>query len=152
MIKIRLVCVGKLKEKFWVDAQNEYIKRLQKFCKFEIIELQEKNNTSSVTETLNKEGFSIIENLSGISFLFDREGDLVTSEQIAQLIKSNMQKSSVLTFVIGSSCGVSAQVKEAIKNKISLGKVTLPHNLARVVIIEQIYRAFNILQGTSYHK
>ncbi len=152
MIKIRLVCVGKLKEKFWVDAQNEYIKRLQKFCKFEIIELQEKNNTSSVTETLNKEGFSIIENLSGISFLFDREGHLVTSEQIAQLIKSNVQKSSVLTFVIGSSCGVSDQVKEAIKNKISLGKVTLPHNLARVVIIEQIYRAFNILQGTSYHK
>ncbi len=152
MIKIRLVCVGKLKEKFWVDAQNEYIKRLQKFCKFEIIELQEKNNTSSVTETLNKEGFSIIENLSGISFLFDREGCLVTSEQIAQLIKSNVQKSSVLTFVIGSSCGVSDQVKEAIKNKISLGKVTLPHNLARVVIIEQIYRAFNILQGTSYHK
>lgn len=152
MIKIRLVCVGKLKEKFWVDAQNEYIKRLRKFCKFEIIELQEKNNTSSVTETLNKEGFSIIENLSGISFLFDREGYLVTSEQIAQLIKSNVQKSSVLTFVIGSSCGVSDQVKEAIKNKISLGKVTLPHNLARVVIIEQIYRAFNILQGTSYHK
>ena len=71
MIKIKLICVGKLKEKFWVEAQNEYIKRLQKFCKFEIVELPEKNHTSTISETLQREGELILEKVEGKSVLFD---------------------------------------------------------------------------------
>lgn len=152
MITIKLICVGKLKEKFWVDAQNEYIKRLQKFCKFELIELNEKNQTSSVKETLDRESEDIISKIEGKSFLFDVKGQAISSENLAQLIEKTAFSSSVISFVIGSSFGVGEQVKNKVDKKISFGPITLPHNLARIVAIEQIYRAFNIMNNTSYHK
>lgn len=152
MITVKLICVGKLKEKFWVDAQNEYIKRLQKFCKFELIELNEKNQTSSVKETLDREGEDIISKMEGKTFLFDVKGQAISSENLAELIEKTAFSSSVISFVIGSSFGVGEQVKNKADKKISFGPVTLPHNLARIVAIEQIYRAFNIINNTSYHK
>lgn len=152
MITIKLICVGKLKEKFWVDAQNEYIKRLQKFCKFELIELNEKNQTSSVKETLDREGEDIISKMEGKTFLFDVKGQAISSENLAELIEKTAFSSSVISFVIGSSFGVGEQVKNKAYKKISFGPITLPHNLARIVAIEQIYRAFNIISNTSYHK
>ena len=152
MITVKLICVGKLKEKFWVDAQNEYIKRLQKFCKFELIELNEKNQTSSVKETLDREGEDIISKMEGKTFLFDVKGQAISSENLAELIEKTAFSSSVISFVIGSSFGVGEQVKNKVDKKISFGPVTLPHNLARIVAIEQIYRSFNIINNTSYHK
>ena len=152
MITVKLICVGKLKEKFWVDAQNEYIKRLQKFCKFELIELNEKNRTSSVKETLDREGEDIISKMEGKTILFDVKGQAISSENLAELIEKTAFSSSVISFVIGSSFGVGEQVKNKVDKKISFGPVTLPHNLARIVAIEQIYRSFNIINNTSYHK
>ena len=152
MIKIRLICVGKLKEKFWVEAQNEYIKRLQKFCKFEIVELPEKNHTSTISETLQREGELILEKVEGKSVLFDINAKLFSSQNLADLIEKSSQSSSIISFVIGGSYGVSEKVKHQMNEKVSFGKITLPHNLARIVAIEQIYRAFNILSGTNYHK
>lgn len=152
MITINLVCVGNLKEKFWAEAQNEYIKRLAKFCKFNLIEVAEQNHTSSVNETITREGKLILEKCKGDMFLFDLGGKNLSSEGFAKLIEKQSQLSSMLTFVIGGSYGVSEEVKARAKALISFGAQTLPHNLARIVAIEQIYRAFNILNGTSYHK
>lgn len=152
VITINLVCVGNLKEKFWAEAQNEYIKRLAKFCKFNIIEVAEQNRTSSVAETIAREGKLILEKCKGCTFLFDLGGKNLSSENFALLIEKESQLSSTITFVIGGSYGVSEQAKARAKALISFGAQTLPHNLARIVAIEQIYRAFNIIAGTSYHK
>ena len=152
MFNIKILCVGKLKEKFWVEAQNEYIKRLQKFCKFEIVELPEKNQTSTISETLQREGELILEKIEGKSVLFDINAKLFSSQNLADLIEKSSQATSIISFVIGSSYGVSEKVKKHTDEKVSFGKITLPHNLARIVAIEQIYRAFNIISGTNYHK
>ncbi len=152
MITINLVCVGNLKEKFWADAQNEYIKRLQKFCKFNVIEVIEQNFASSPKDTLAREGKLLLEKCKGDVFLFDIGGKNLSSEGLAELIEKESFVSSTLTFIIGGSYGVSEQVRAIAKARLSFGKQTLPHNLARIVAIEQIYRAFNIISGTSYHK
>lgn len=152
MIKINLVCVGKLKEKFWVDAQNEYIKRLSKFCKFEIIEVAEKNFLPNSEQVLEEEGKDILSKLKGVSIAFDVEGKKISSQEFAKLIESVAMKSSTLTFVIGSSCGLSNAVKTSVDRRLSFGDITLPHNLFRIVALEQIYRAFMINSGSTYHK
>lgn len=152
MIKIKLICVGKLKESFWEEAQKEYIKRLQKFCKFELVEIPEKNQTSTAEETLQKEGKLILEKLEGKSVLFDVSGEQFSSPQLAEFLENSSLFSSTICFVIGSSHGVSEEVKRQASARISFGRITLPHNLARIVALEQIYRAFNIISGTSYHK
>ncbi len=152
MMTVNLICVGNLKEKFWTEAQNEYIKRLQKFCKFNVIEVQEQNGLSSTKETLLKEGKLILEKIKGQYFLFDVAGKAVSSEKFATLIEDEAQCSSTINFVIGGSYGVSEEVKAGAKGRLSFGEITLPHNLFRVVAIEQIYRAFNIISGTQYHK
>lgn len=152
MITINLVCVGNLKEKFWADAQSEYIKRLQKFCKFNVVEVGEQNFASSPKETLLREGKLILEKCKGDVFLFDIGGKNLSSEGLAELIEKESFTCSTLTFIIGGSYGVSDEVRSAAKGRLSFGAQTLPHNLARIVAIEQIYRAFNIINGTSYHK
>lgn len=152
MMTINLICVGNLKEKFWVDAQNEYIKRLQKFCKFNLIEVDEKNFASNENECKQKEGKLILEKIKGEMFLLDINGKNLASEEFSSLIEKQALSTSALSFVIGGSYGVSDEVKARAKGLISFGKQTLPHNLARIVSIEQIYRAFNISAGTSYHK
>lgn len=152
MITVNLVCVGNLKEKFWVEAQNEYIKRLQKFCKFNVIEVEEKNIASTPKDILQKEEKLILEKCKGCVILFDVQGEAISSEQFSQFIQKSSLLNSTLTFVIGGSYGVGDGVKKAADKKLSFGKITLPHNLARIVAIEQIYRAFNIAAGTSYHK
>lgn len=152
MITINLICVGNLKEKFWVEAQNEYIKRLQKFCKFNVIEVEEKNVSAFAKEVLQKEEKLILEKCKGEVFLFDINGKMFSSEQLSELIQKSALHSSTLSFVIGGSYGVGEAVKKIASEKLSFGKITMPHNLARIVAIEQIYRAFNISSGTSYHK
>ena len=152
MITINLVCVGNLKEKFWKEACAEYSKRLSRFCKLNIIELEEQNNLSTPQKTLEKEGENIIAHLSGKSILMAIEGKQVSSEELAKKMIDWQNQSSTVTIIIGSSHGVSEKVKASASEKISFGRVTYPHNLMRVILLEQIYRAFMINSGSSYHK
>lgn len=152
MLTINLVCVGDLKEEFWREASKEYQKRLSRFCKLNIIELPEQNGLDSDAKTLEKEGEDILKHLQGKSFLLAIEGKEYSSIEFAQKLQNESLSSSQLTFVIGSSCGVSPKVKESIKEKLSFGKATFPHNLARIMFLEQLYRAFMINSGSSYHK
>ena len=151
-MQIRLVCIGNLKEKFWQSATEEYKKRLQKFCNLQIIELDEQNKYQDVNKILSEEGKSIIANLGGYNILLDIEGKAYSSEDLANKIKQTLLSSSTITFIIGGSYGVSDEVKRSVQERISFGKITMPHNLARVVALEQIYRAFMINSGAKYHK
>ncbi len=149
---IRIVCVGTLKEKFWTEACNEYIKRLNKFCKIEIIEVAEENKYSIVEKIKEIEGKNILEKVKGKTYLLDLCGNQYSSEEFAINLKNDLLNNSVISFIIGGSNGVSEEVKQKIKYKISFGKTTFPHNLARVILLEQIYRCFMINSGSTYHK
>lgn len=149
---IRLVCVGSLKEDFWQKACQEYQKRLQKFCTLQIIELQEQNKYEQVDKILSAEGGLILSNLSGYNILLDIEGKLYSSNELASKLNNILLTNSTITFIIGGSYGVSEAVRKSVNERLSFGKITLPHNLARVVLLEQIYRAFMINSGAKYHK
>ena len=152
MITINFICVGNLKEKFWRDAQEEYTKRLSAFCKINIIEIQERNNENNVEITLEKEGKDILTKCKGYTILMDRLGKNLSSEEIAKHIENLSLKNSEISFIIGSSNGVCEDVKKSSNEKISFGKNTFPHNLARVMLLEQIYRAMTIINHRKYHK
>ncbi len=152
MITINIVCVGNLKEKFWSEAEKEYLKRLSRFCKVVVKEVEEQNKYEVVDKIISVEGEKILSALEGKSILLDIQGKELTSEQFASKIKDISLKSSSITFVIGGSYGVSSDVKRKIEDKFSFGKVTYPHNLARIILLEQIYRAFMINSNSKYHK
>ena len=145
MIKINVVCVGKLKEKYWRDAIAEYTKRLSRFCKLEIRELAEKATPEAETE-------EILRACRGCVFVLAAEGESCTSEVFAGKLKKVCDKGEEITFVIGSSCGLSARVKVGAREKISFSALTFPHQMMRVILLEQVYRAFMILCGSEYHK
>ena len=157
MMTINLICVGSIKEKYFTDAINEYKKRLSAFCKFNIIELKEINfskvSNSEIEKIKELEGKEIISNLKKNNVLLSLKGKEYSSEELANFI-SNKQTNglSELTFVIGGSYGVSGEVEKEIQEKISFSKLTFPHQLMRVIFLEQIYRAFTILNKKSYHK
>lgn len=152
MLTINILCVGNLKEKFWVDAQNEYSKRLSRFCKLNIIEVNEQNKFDDIDKILHLEGQDLMNKLTGYCFLLDIKGSQLSSEEFAERLKEVGLTNSTITFVIGSSHGVSKEVKDRVKNKISFGKATYPHNMARIILLEQIYRCFMINSGSKYHK
>lgn len=152
MITINIVCVGNLKEKFWQDAAGEYKKRLSKFCRLNVIELAEQNKYENIEKIKEVEGQDIVSHLGGKNFLLEIDGKEYSSEEFASVIDRSSLEASTLTFVIGGSYGTSQQVKSAIKNKLSFGKATYPHNLARIILLEQLYRAFMINSGGRYHK
>ncbi len=152
MITINIVCVGNLKEKFWSEAEKEYLKRLSRFRKVVVKEVEEQNKYEVVDKIISVEGEKILSALEGKSILLDIQGKELTSEQFASKIKDISLKSSSITFVIGGSYGVSSDVKRKIEDKVSFGKVTYPHNLARIILLEQIYRAFMINSNSKYHK
>jgi len=155
MITINIVCIGNLKEKFWKDASAEYQKRLSKFCKLNIIELAEQNKFEDKNKILQIEGKDILKTLSekvGKNFLLAINGKERSSEDFADLLQSTAMTSSTINFVIGGSYGTSEEVNDKIKDKLSFGKATYPHNLARIILLEQIYRAFMLNGGGKYHK
>lgn len=152
MITIKIVCVGNLKEKFWKDACEEYKKRLQKHCNLKIIEVDEKNIYELPQKILTYEGKEILGHLGSKNILLDIKGKALSSEEFASKLKELANETSEITFVIGGSYGVSDEVKNAVKEKLSFGKITYPHNLARVVLLEQLYRSFMISSGAKYHK
>ncbi len=152
MIKINIVCVGNLKDKFFIEASEEYIKRLSRFCVCSIKELKEFNNLNNKTQIVKAEGEEIIKNLKGYVVLLDVQGEQQSSENFSLNIQNLSQKYSEITFVIGGSYGVSEQVKNNSNQKLSFSKMTFPHRLFRVMLLEQIYRAFTISNNISYHK
>ena len=152
MINITIVAVGNLKEKFSLEAEKEYLKRLSAFCKIQVVETKEFNKLQNIELIKEKEGEEIIKHLSSFPILLDVNGNEQTSEAFAKnLVKLSLTRSS-LTFVIGGSYGVSEKVKNICKQKISFSKMTFPHNLFRIMLLEQLYRAFTIINGKTYHK
>ena len=152
MINIKIVCVGNLKEKYWVEACEEYKKRLSRFCKLTIIEVEEQNKYSQITLILKKEGELISKAITANTAVLAIEGKELTSEEFAKFIASQGMDSGEITFVIGGSYGISEEIKMTARHRLSFGKGTFPHNLARVILLEQLYRGFMINEGSTYHK
>lgn len=160
MLKINIICVGKIKETFFREAINEYSKRLNKYCTLNIIELQDEKipNNASEKENLiviNKEGQNIINNLKKDSYIIclDLKGKQVSSEQFSEKIKNiSLNYNSTITFIIGGSLGLSKDVLDISDELLCFSKMTFPHQLFRVILLEQIYRAFKIINNETYHK
>lgn len=157
MIKIKLICVGKIKENYFVDAVKEYEKRLSRFCQFQIKEIKEENFNDNPTQSqiksiIKKEGENILREIKGEAVLLDIQGKEYSSVEFANFLKSNIDKGAEITFIIGGSYGVSEEVKKMATNRISFSKMTFPHTMFRVMLLEQTYRAFTIINGAKYHK
>ena len=159
MMTVNIICVGKLKEAYWRDACAEYSKRLSAFCKFSIIELDEARLSSSPSESeikkaLDDEGEKILAKCAGGKIIaMCIEGKEMPSEKLAQRISEcSVQGFSNVVFIIGGSHGLSDEVKRRADFKLSMSEMTFPHQLARVMLCEQIYRALSINAGTKYHK
>ncbi|HEV0959141.1 rRNA large subunit methyltransferase [Streptococcus pneumoniae] len=159
-MKIKVVTVGKLKEKYLKDGIAEYSKRISRFAKFEMIELSDEKTPDKASESENQKILEI-EDQRILSKIADRdfvivlaiEGKTFFSEEFSkQLEETSIKGFSTLTFIIGGSLGLSSSVKNRANLSVSFGRLTLPHQLMRLVLVEQIYRAFTIQQGFPYHK
>ena len=159
-MKIKLVTVGKLKEKYLKDGIAEYSKRISRFATVEMIELADEKTPDRASDSenekiLNLEGNRILTKIGDREFVvvLAIEGKTLSSEEFSkQLEQASINGYSTLTFVIGGSLGLSPQVKNRANLSLSFGRLTLPHQLMRLVLVEQIYRAFTIQQGSPYHK
>ena len=159
-MKIKIVTVGKLKEKYLRDGIAEYSKRLSRFANLEMIELADEKTPNRASDSENQkilelEGTRILSKIGDRDFVIVLaiEGKTLSSEEFSkQLEQAPINGFSTLTFVIGGSLGLSPQVKKRANLSISFGRLTLPHQLMRLVLVEQIYRAFTIQQGSPYHK
>ena len=149
---INLICVGNLKETFSKQEQEEYLKRLSAFCKVNVIEIKEQNQFENSYVTLEKEGEEILKKLKGYIILCDIKGKGLSSPALAEKLENLMQTNSEISFVVGGSYGVCEKVKSLSKEKISFSPMTFPHNLFRIMLLEQVYRAFTIINGKTYHK
>ena len=159
-MKIKIVTVGKLKEKYLKDGITEYSKRISRFASVEMIELADEKTPDRASDSenekiLNLEGNRILSKIGDREFVvvLAIEGKTLSSEEFSkQLEQASINGFSTLTFVIGGSLGLSKEVKKRANLSVSFGRLTLPHQLMRLVLIEQIYRAFTIQQGSPYHK
>ncbi len=160
MQKVYVISVGRLKDDFFVKAEKEYLKRLSGYCDVNVIEIPQENlpqNPSSgqIETALKTEGEQILAKIPKGSKVVSLciEGKLYSSEMLADVIKENADfGSGVLTFIIGGSSGLWNEVKSKSDIKLSMSKMTFPHRLARIMLLEQIYRGFTINSGTHYHK
>ena len=156
-MKIKLIALGKIKDKFLKDGINELKKRLTPYTTFEIVEIQpiEIKDTNLTTKILDQEGEKILSLIKPTDYVITMEikGKQLTSEEFAQKIKDVTNEGlSEIVFVIGSSCGLSQNVSARANFKLSLSKMTFLHQYARLLLTEQIYRAFKILNNETYHK
>ena len=160
MLNIRLICVGKLKERFFSEAAAEYTKRLSAFCRLEVIEipeerLSEKPSLTEIEAALNREAEQIEKKLlkDGTLICLCVEGAQMDSEAFAGLLtRTENSGRPRISFVIGGSFGLAGSVKDRADYRLSMSKMTFPHHLARVMLLEQIYRGFQIKEGSRYHK
>lgn len=153
MRRITVLCVGKLKERFYIQAAEEYAKRLGRYCKLEVLELPEQRlgedpSPAEVQRALAREAEALRGRLSGRYIALCVEGEQRESEAFAKLL----EPPEPLTFVIGGSYGLHDSVKAGAFLRLSMSKMTFPHHLARVMVLEQVYRGFKILEGSRYHK
>lgn len=146
-MNITVLCIGKLKERYWVEAIGEYSKRLTKYCTLSIEELKE--------DSLLGEGQNILKRIKKDAYVITLEikGNALTSEGLAEKLEwLGIEGKSDLTFVIGGSVGLSSEVSQRADYKLSFSKMTFPHQMMRVILMEQIYRSFKIIKGETYHK
>lgn len=158
-MNITVIGVGKIKEKYFTAALEEYSKRLSRFVKLNIIEVADEKIPDSASgrekeQIKEKEGAKILAKIPQNSFVVTLciEGDELSSEKLAEKIAGISMTASSITFIIGGSLGLSEEVKSKSSLRLSFGRMTLPHQLMRVVLLEQIYRAFKINNNESYHK
>lgn len=159
-MRIRIVCIGKLKEKYWTDAVDEYTKRISRYCDIEIVQLKEsrlpdKASASDEQTVIYEEGQTILKNIKDGTYVITLEvkGKQLSSEELAEKIERlPIEGRSDITFVIGGSLGLSKEVSQRADFKLSFSKMTFPHQMMRVVLLEQIYRAFKIIKNETYHK
>jgi len=149
-MNLTILCIGKLKEKYWQDACAEYIKRLGRFAKLEIIELVE-----SKSDDVDEESRMLLERIpkGALTVALDVGGKSLSSEGLADFIsKKTVEGTSHICFIIGGSNGYNDEVRKAADLRLSFSSFTFPHQLMRVILLEQIYRAFKINAGEKYHK
>ena len=157
-MKIKIVCVGKLKEKYLKDSIAEYVKRISRFAKVDIAELPDEKipdnpSAAECKAVLNNEGEKIARHLEGYIIALCVEGKQFSSEELAEKISAiQLNGDSTITFVIGGSLGIDEKIKKSADLMLSFSKMTFPHQLMRLILTEQIYRAFKINANESYHK
>ena len=159
MRKITLVCVGRLRESFYIDAASEYVKRLSRYCKTDIVELPEtrlpeRPAPAQIRAALEKEAVFVRKQCPSNAFVTALciEGQTLSSERFAELLSDLSTRSASPVFVIGGSYGLCQSVKDAASLRLSMSPMTFPHHLARVMLLEQLYRACQIQSGGRYHK
>ncbi len=157
MLRIQVIAIGKVKEAWMRQGIAEYQKRLGAYCRLELIELEEyrlpdRPSPAEIDRGLEEEGRRILGKVSGLLCPLCIEGEMLTSPQLAQLLAEAAGETGCISFVIGGSYGLSPQVKAAAARKISFSRLTFPHQLARVLLFEQLYRACSINAGSKYHK
>lgn len=158
-MNIQIICAGKLKENFWEDAVKEYTKRISKFAKISVIEVPDEKIPNRLSEKeakkiREKEGEYILSKIKQGSYIIALcvESKQLSSERFAEKISDIMTSNSNIAFIIGGSIGLSEKVKEMADFRISFSEMTFPHQLMRVILTEQIYRAFKIMNKENYHK
>ena len=159
MLNVKFIVIGNLKESYLRDAAAEYEKRLSAFCRFETVQLKEEKLSDDPSDTeiqkaLEREALQIEKSISPRAYriVMCVEGNQLSSEQLAEKLGNVMNTTGEICFVIGSSFGLSDKVKQRADLRLSVSKLTFPHQLMRVILLEAIYRAFNIQKGTKYHK
>ncbi len=161
MIRINIICIGKIKEKYFTEAIAEYAKRLSSFCKFTVVELAEEKiksntpNASQIDEVITAEGKRIMQKIGQSDFVTAMciEGKMLSSEELSRTIdNASVSGKSTIDFIIGGSYGLSNEVKQRADLRLSMSRMTFPHQMARVILSEQIYRAFEISTNGKYHK
>lgn len=159
MLNVKFIAVGGLKEAYLRDAVAEYKKRLSAFCTPEIVELKEARlpdspSGSDVRAALTDEGKRILSACPtrSVKVALCVEGRQMSSPELAEFIESAAGRAACLCFIVGGSYGLSDQVKQACELRLSFSKLTFPHQLMRVILLEAVYRGFNIIKGTKYHK
>lgn len=161
MIKINLITVGKLKEKYWREACAEYAKRLSAFCKLDIVELNESRlsdnpSNKEIQNALIQEAKTMrpyCDKKSSVNIAMCIEGKQFSSIDLSKKLDDFvLQGCNTINFIIGSSFGIANEIKELCRLKLSMSEMTFPHQLARVMLLEQIYRCFQIQNNTKYHK
>jgi len=149
-MNITVVCVGKLKEQYWVDAVHDYVKRLSNYCTLTIDELKESDRDDK-----DEEGANILKRIKKDDYVITLEvtGKQLSSEELASTVENlSISGKSKVVFVIGGSEGLSKEVSERADFKLSFSKMTFPHRLMRLILLEQVYRSFKIIKNEKYHK
>ena len=154
-MKIRIICPGKIRERFLSDGIDEYKKRLSKYCTVEIIEVPDCPDTMPVDQALAQEGDKILSKISSgdVLWVMDLHGKEYTSEELSEIMISDLERGgSTLSIAIGGSNGLSPELVKRADRRICFGKITMTHQMTRMLLLEQLYRGFKIYHNEKYHK